>query len=48
MAGAYNRECFGCSLGNESLNLMNCYSCKLSQLYDALRGGGLFVAKPAT
>ena len=38
-------ECLGHSMGDESLTLTRCYSCRLSQLYEALEGGAFPVDK---
>ena len=38
MAGVCEGECMGFSTGDETLTLMGCHSCGLSQLYEALEG----------
>ena len=48
MAGVCNGEYFGHSPGDEPLTLMRCNSSRLSQLFETLKDGVLFVAKPAT
>ena len=44
--GICKGECLRCSSGHKPLNLTRWYSCWLSQLDEALRGGGMSVAKP--
>ena len=48
MVQVYEGECLGHNLLGEPLILMRCYSYGLSQLYETVGVGSLYVAKPAT